>query len=77
MYKQFLFKMSVGVGLGLVFVHLFSLVFCVFWFSLDYLWPPCVADVDIIYIFACFFLSSWFSSLILAVACKTGCLRIG
>ena len=34
-YKQLL-KVSIGLGLGLVFVHL-GLIFCVFfWFSLDY-----------------------------------------
>jgi len=34
-YEQFL-QVSVALGLGLVFVHLFSSSFCVFWFSLDY-----------------------------------------
>jgi len=29
--------MSVGLGLGLVFMHLFRFsILCVFWFSLDY-----------------------------------------
>jgi len=36
-YEQFL-KMSVGLGLGLVFVSLLTFsILCVFWFSIDYL----------------------------------------
>jgi len=35
-HEQFL-KMSVGLGLGLVFVRLFTFsILCFFWFSLDY-----------------------------------------
>ena len=39
-HEQFL-QMSVGLGLGLVFVHLFKVAFCLFfWFSLEYLVIP-------------------------------------
>jgi len=49
--------MSVGLGLRLVFfVHLFRFnILCVFWFSLDYLWPPIVMGRSLFIFFSCGF----------------------
>ena len=68
--EQFL-NMSVDLGLDLVFVHFFRFgILCFFsgLICLDYLWPPCVADVDIIFLPCGFFLSFFIPLLISAVA---------
>ena len=55
-------------GRGLIFIHVTFCTFLTFFFIFTFLWPPCIADADIIFCPVSIYLSFFFPRLISPVA---------